>query len=77
MRNTHWGQKMNWRNRMDDVLMSDTPLSAVKVLPGVNFTHAGKVFVSLRAWARLRVWGPEVWRISSGQVKVVPASAPR
>jgi len=31
------------------------PLSTVKVLPGVNHTRKGRVIVTLRQWARLRV----------------------
>jgi hypothetical protein len=49
----------------------------VMVQPGVNFTPAGKVAVTLLEWARLRVWGPVVRQVGGQMVKVVPASARR
>ena len=62
---------------MDDVLMSGTTPTEVMVQPGVNFTPAGKVAVTLLEWARLRVWGPVVRKVGSQMVKVTPASARR
>ena len=62
---------------MDDVLMGGTNSTEVKVHPGINFTPADKVAVTLLEWARLRVWGPVVRKVGGRMVKVSPASARR
>ena len=62
---------------MDDVLMSGTTPTEVMVQPGVNFTPAGKITVTLLEWARLRVWGPVVRKVGGQMVKVSPTSARR
>jgi len=62
---------------MDNVLMSGTTPAEVMVHPGINFTPAGKVAVTLLEWAKLRVWGPVVRKVGGRMVKVSPASARR